>query len=493
MRLYDNARNVAAKTQAEVLGERANVSMSSSPPISQSPENSGATSSRRPGSSGQRRPTEAKSAGAQLYQHAVASMNRVSVAPEPLPAPASPPSSPPVPSSRGSPSAPRTRFPTAEEEKAAFRYYEAKRAVERHQQFDDYMQSSVPGDDPIAYDALYPGASTSQGPSGSSQARNFVPSSSSPSRSNFQSNDHPVIPGHRSNGSLHDGNDSFLPTVTPPESPQMPPSATSPSEFISAMSEKERLRQKYAAEDAVAGGPPSPPPRTMTGDSPPGYGGPPAPRAQPLPPVSDPGLRPLTAAEEKARLKAQFEAEDAAASSSGAGPSAAPSYSPPPASSPLPPSFSRSHSLSFNSSNKSDIGRTSSVAYGKRASVAPTLVEHNEPREEFVPPPLPPPLPAKPPVEYIQETQEEDARIQAEDYALAPSIEATLSRDNTLYKSQPRPDTSRVDFGLSFRPFSPLNLDINFDNIDRSGRPTPSGTPGPSFAPPLPPKVPVLD
>ena len=48
----------------------------------------------------------------------------------------------------------RKTYPTAEEEKAAMRYYEAKRAVDRRQ--GELEADDAPREGPISYDVLYP-------------------------------------------------------------------------------------------------------------------------------------------------------------------------------------------------------------------------------------------------------------------------------------------------------------------------------------------------
>jgi hypothetical protein len=117
------------------------------------------------------------------------------------------------------------------------------------------------------------------------------------------------------------------------------------------LSEKERLRRKYEAQDAAAlANPPQPPPRR------------PSVHQSPPPPIGGSSI--LSAVEEKARLKAMYEAEERQGS--------APNGSPP---------------LSFDYSTMRQ-GATDTVNVGS-----------------------PPPLMPRPPAEYIQETQEEDARV----------------------------------------------------------------------------------
>ncbi|KAH8117396.1 hypothetical protein DFH11DRAFT_1851743 [Phellopilus nigrolimitatus] len=416
LRLFNEAQVAARRTQNQGLSEGLSdggSQSSGSPPAAKAQFNerqaSGAGSSKITSAAMQIRPTESKSAGAQLYQHAMATMSRQPSAQASF-RPTSPPS-PPASRPNGSPNASRSRFPTAEEEKAAMRYYEAKRAVDRHQMggYEQESSSSVPAEEPIAYDALYP-AGPSLNQTGSPQMANGS--------------------GNLTSGA-DDRDTEFLRTMTPPPPASPTPHLASSSMDNSAFSEKERLRLKYAAEDAAATSPPSPRAtlsRTSTNQgSPPGYGRPPSSRAQPLPPINSSGPRQLTAAEEKARLRAQYEAEESFATGSvNAGPSNTAGLS-----LPLPASPGRAH------------GNSSSVSYmGHRSD----SVTHNE----FVPPP-PPPLAPRPPAEYIRETKEEDARTQAEEHVYS-GIQATLSSPSHLISSNSNDEESRVDFGLSFRP-----------------------------------------
>ena len=369
-------------------------------------------------------PVTPPSTGARLYPDAMANTPRNSIT-QPSAGSAS---SPPRPGgSSALPSSSGRAFPTAEEEKFALRYYEAKRAVDRHQNADAEeggASSSAPNDAPIAYDELFPAGS-------------------SPPRSG------PV----NTNGIHGIQNNNYMsPPLSspPPHIPQAP--------IDSALSEKERLRRKYEAEDAAASAaavaPPSPPPRASgSGSRPelPSYGAPPSDRFPPPPPDIQ-GRRVLTAAEEKARLRAQMEAEDAAAAAAaaatrnnGPGSSSMNGVASPP---PPPPSASYTPQ------------RATSLSYSIRSFRGPP--------DEPLPPLPPPPLAPRPPAEYIQQTREEDARSQAEHSLMIPN---------------PQGEEPRVDFGLSFRPFSPFDLGVNFNNGSARNTPAPR--------PPLPPKVPL--
>ncbi|KAL5529184.1 hypothetical protein ACEPAG_5158 [Sanghuangporus baumii] len=430
LRLYQEAQNAAFRTQTQGLSEEdlagSSLVNGGSPPPEKTYSNGPPAITHKPNSLSQdgpvypatiAQPTETKSTGAQLYQHALASMGKK----PPTAQPVNPPS-PPAPK-------PRKSHPTAEEEKAALRYWEAKRAVDRHQQVNAMNlepSSPVLGEGPIAYDELYPvGVPAAQ--AGSSH----------------------MINGHGRRVSETSSRDHGA----PPPPPISPPPA---SIYETAMSEKERLRRKYEAEDAVTntnGGAAAPiPPARASGSrvSPPGYDSPPPPsssRSQPLPPADYSGPRFLTAVEEKARLRAQMEAEDAA---QGSGSIAGPSRpTAPPTRSPSLMSYAR------------------------------------EPLEggSTLPPPPPPPLAPRPPVEYIEQTLEEDLRSQAEQHAIIP---AKPSSNVNGVSSLPASEVSSsgVDFGLPFRPFSPLDLGVNFDSLNRRA-------PSVLSPPPLPPKVPI--
>lgn len=161
----------------------------------------------------------------------------------------------------------------------------------------------------------------------------------------------------------------------------------------------------YGAPPAINGYTPSPPVNGY--DSPPPidpWAQPPpighvAGRAQPLPPAA-PDSRPMTAAEEKAMLRARYAQEEGGSSSS-----AAPSY---PAA-----------------------------------------------------PPPPPPLAPRPPREYIQETRDEDLRLQR---ALAsPTGIANVDLPLALPPTLSEDDT----FGLRLRPTSPFSLGLDSFGVSR--------------------------
>lgn len=398
LKLYNAAQDAARRTQAQGMADFSSGSHigGGSPPASKTQFDTRPTSSQGSGqvAGGSVYPgaqtADTKSVGAQLYQHAMASVSR-----------SQPSQSSAYPLQQATPSKPSQpkQYPTAEEEKAAMRYYEAKRAVDRHQQVAggsmDDPQDNPPAEGPIAYEDLYPNAANTN-------------------------------TGSASGGPYVD---------------QSPPSVIQGSAAINnALSEKERLRLKYEAEDAAAANgaaaPQAPsPPRGASGSraSPPGYAygpSPPGSRSQPRPPVDFSQERPLTAAEEKARLKAQMDAEEAMVN-----------------------------------------GHAAQNATSLSRSASSSRAQYNPPNN-FVAPPPPPPLAPRPPAQYIQETREEDARSQVE-------------HGNYLPPAGVSGGDSRLEFGLPFRPFSPLDLGINFEQVNK----TPNVRAGDIPPPPLPPKV----
>ncbi|EIN06986.1 hypothetical protein PUNSTDRAFT_135687 [Punctularia strigosozonata HHB-11173 SS5] len=258
------------------------------------------------------------------------------------------------------------QYASAEQEKAMLRRYEeARAAVDRVQSYGGYEQEPVAGgsgaastSDPIPYDALFPapqnmagsGAASVDMPPAFNVGKPYTSALDEKERARryYEAQDAVARAQHPyANGGRH--------------SP--PPPAPTPSYSGSSqqpLSEKEVLRRKFEADDAAAlrsGPPPQPPPR----GAPPPPGSPPRgmnPRGgsgagnsglrSPLPVPGSPvpssgfpgGFKPLTAAEEKARLKAQYEAEDrqsGASSSSGPPPSQYASIPPPPPLMPRPP------------------------------------------------------------------------------------------------------------------------------------------------------------
>ena len=283
-------------------------------------------------------------AAAALYAQAINAQGRSAVGPGPSA----------LTPSRTKPAVPQ--YLTADQEKAALRRYEeAKRAVDRTQNSDYVSSDPTPATSaPIAYESLFPAAASSSRPSASDQPPPF--------------------------------NSSVIPQ--------------------SHLSEKERLRRAYEANDAAA--------RARQNASPP-------------PPLSPPSHGQYTSAlEEKEALRKKFEERDNAQARS-----ALVSQTPPPrdgnfgpgnnsaeispssirspgASSrptPIPPTAGTSRVLS--AAEEKALLRAKLESRDAQSSRKPAINGNNKPSAPLTPPPLMP----RPPVEYIKETQEEDARV----------------------------------------------------------------------------------
>ena len=410
------------------------------------------------------------------------------------------------------PPPPVAAFPTAEEEKARLRYEDAKRAVDRHQA--------------VAHESPSSGYDTSWEPSPPSQ-----PYSSPPPQ--FYASPQGVT-----NGLQLARGTSLRVAGSPP--PFTPPVMGYTAE--SDHPEKEKIKLAFARRDAMLEqqnmGMMSEPP-------PPDYGGSPSRELLPAfgsPPPST-SFIPLSAAEEKARLKAQYEAEEAAgrAGVGGSGmrspPSEPPSYlgetrpltaveekallrvrmaaeqpvgASPPAPPPrlkTPPTSGSLPYLTYQStgSSASDIApRDPSISAGKQRAASntnmPTLGGLGRAQSMTVPPPpmtisrvappAPPPLAPRPPKEYIQQTQEEDAKIRrltSDPASFSNTLQGDqLARTNST-RVPPMPGSptqsvghptggsdylapSQSDFGLGLRPFSPI--DLSLDGLNNGHKPS---------------------
>ncbi|KAG1731948.1 hypothetical protein EDB19DRAFT_1912328 [Suillus lakei] len=391
VRLFDKAQATAKRTQA--LGAYS----------SHSRESSEANGS--PGLSKPSRSISAMSAGAALYQHAVSSMNKnptsdtspntsANVSPSRSPHPPSPPASS---SSKIVP-----HYPSAQEEKAALkRYQEAKLAVDRSQNTQYATREGISSSSaPVAYDTLYPSSSISRSvsygaqPSGSDMPPPFDGPNGQPQymnekeklRRHHEAQDAAALAAQSSAAADMSPSYTVSPSYTPPGQ----------SSAISALSEKELLRRRFEEQDAVALAqqqPQPPPPRAVNGSR------------LPPPPVAPAvsGFRPLTAAEEKAQLRAKYAAEEQQAN-----------------------------------------GNVSASASG--------LISHHPSPSSTVPsPPPPPPLMPRPPAEYIQETQEEDARVRYYD-----SISTGVD-NSPIRVGSPQ---ARTGIQLDIRPFTPFSVGL---------------------------------
>ena len=409
-------------------------------------------------------------------------------------------------------------FPSADEEKARLRYEEAKRAVDRHQTVVYESPSS-------GYDAPWEPSPPTQ-PYGSPPPQPYA----SP-------------PGVTNGLQL-----ARQPSLRTPGSP--PPFSTPVMGYTadSGLPEKEKIKLAFARRDAMLEqqqvGTTSDPP-------PPDYGG--SPSRELLPAFGSPppsaGFVPLSAAEEKARLKAQYEAEEAAGRTGAGGsgmrspPPGPPNYvgetrpltaveekallrarmaaeQPVGESPPAPPPKLKTPSasgspripyLNYQStgSSASDIApRDPAISAGKQKAPsnanmpafgglgrAPSMTVSPQPMAtRMVAPPAPPPLAPRPPKEYIQQTQEEDAKIRrltSDPVAFSDTLrDDQLGRANSI-RGPPLPGSPtqsvwpptggsdflaspQSDFGLGLRPFSPI--DLSLDAVNKSNRPSTNAT-----------------
>ncbi|ESK96083.1 hypothetical protein Moror_7428 [Moniliophthora roreri MCA 2997] len=253
----------------------------------------------------------------------------------------------------GSPAQSSTKrsYPSADQEKEALRrYHEAKQAVDRTQNANLYGGE---------------GSSSTPAPSFSPPPANDLPppfeASAGPVDARTQLAEKERLRRH------FEAQDAAANTPPPQNdapaysSPGFPGGSAS---IQTAIQEKEMLRRKFAMQDAAATqAQPKTPPRAA---SPPHSSS----RPTPAPPTAG-GSRPLTAAEEKAMLRAKYESENSRST-------------PPP----------KLHGYT-NGTNGIHTSPTPSPPFTPPTSS----------------PAAPPPLMPRPPAEYIKETQEEDARV----------------------------------------------------------------------------------
>ena len=335
-------------------------------------------------------PKPAISAGAALYSHAMASINRNNstlVTSRATPAVVHKRNVSVGASSNSSTITSPSREPPMDE--SARRYYAARRAVAERQRIEGGQ--TPPQDEPIPYEQLFGNGA----PAGSSQG-NAPLSEKEQLRRKYEEDDAAASA-------------TPLPATTPP-----PPQPSNPPN--QPLSEKEIMRRAFEARDAAlrrAGQTPPPmilpavtPPRVNRSASvrsnlpqPPVAPGPPVYDAPPPSWSAGSSSRPLTALEEKAQLAAQYAAQEPVPAPPIPTPATPPSRSLGPT-----PDVELSRERSFRSDTREVfLRRDPSISAGKKrasqmsASAAPT-------------PPPPPPLPPRPPQEYIEETKMEDRR-----------------------------------------------------------------------------------
>ncbi|KAF8838756.1 hypothetical protein BDN67DRAFT_971075 [Paxillus ammoniavirescens] len=417
VRLYDNAQAIAKRTQA--FGASPSIHSRSS-----SEANSPGVRD-KPSSSSSAAPGPAISAGAALYQHAVSSMSKSSNPNNSTNAGNSSRVTAPSPPPSGSTSASSPRnvphYPSVEEEKAALsRYYQAKLAVDRSQNTQYASKEGIVGSSsaspgPAPADSYpQPGGS---GHGGSSDVPPPFESSGSSQpqylnekerlRRQYEAQDAAALAA-QAQTQLHS---------SPSYTAQTPPYAGPPS-VDSGLSEKELLRRRFEEQDAAAlaqqGQPPQPPPPRTNGA-----------RAPPVPPPATNGFKPLTAAEEKAQLRAKYEAEER--------------------------------------------GTTNGMTNGHSDAFSPQSYHHPyaaaTSSSDPTPPP-PPPLLPRPPVEYIQETQEEDMRRR-----YYGDVGAGIGLEAPSAFSNPR---------LDMRPFTPFDAGFGYEGRNSATSPARPRPPPPA-------------
>ena len=485
--------------------------------------------------------------GADLYKSAMSNVKSAapgspaaslkhtpSVKPEMTPPPVTPPA-PVIAPTTVTPPPPITTPPnnnpnwlSAEDEKARLRYLDAKRAVDRHvaSQEDDFTPSGNGGPSQSAYNTASGSSQYASAPSQSGYAS--TPSSQSGYASPPPSNQQPWAIPPPSPAPMSIAHPSIAPTPTPPASdpppfepsygythatdiPEkekmklalaqkdteasqgppdytMPPSGPPPSEqvptygsamtpdvIMSATEEKARLRAQFAAQDALTAGSGS---GSGSGAGSSAFSSTVYSRPPPEAPMSADGSRHLTAAEEKARILALQNAERPISS---VAPLPPPRIKSPPPSAPLSaisehsrstiPDYVRPPAVSLMTgssiSSEDSIRRDPSISQGKQR------IPSNE-ASPFVAPPPPPPLMPRPPVEYIQQTKEEDIKIRR-------MTQEAVNR--TVYGEKPGGESGTAPwltegflnspsdgFSLGLRPFSPLDLSLDTSNAGFNGR-----------------------
>jgi hypothetical protein len=414
VRLYEHAQATAKRTQAYGV---------SSPSIhSRNSSEANSPGRDKPFSSGVV-PGPAISAGVALYQQAVSSISPNAN------------NGPNTPNSRATPPSPPSsisrvpHYPSAEEEKAALkRYHVAKLAVDRNQNTQFGAGSSAGAAAPVSYDTLYP---EPEGPppfesSGGSSRPHYLDEKEK-LRRQYEAQDAAALAAQPQ----PQGREP--PSRTPSHTARAP-SYVGPPPEESGLSEKEILRRRLDEQDRVAQllqqqqqqqqqqGLPIPP------QTPPRINGS---RAPPVPPMLN-GFKPLTAAQEKAQLRALYEDEPQA------------------------------------------------MVNGYTLDAPPTRHPYATATPANEAPPPPPPLLPRPPADYIHETQEADLRGRYYDtlgVGLASALE-TLS-------PAPAQMGSPVDPRLDMRPFSPFDPGLGYD--PRLTMASPAPVHGYPQAPPPPP------
>ncbi|KAI0822774.1 hypothetical protein BC628DRAFT_1387606 [Trametes gibbosa] len=295
------------------------------------------------------------------------------------PPPQTPPAGMPPPFQAASGSS--SQHPILSEKERMRRHYEAQDAAATHQQQQQQTPPPQAQWQALPPQEPYPGSPTS--PQGYPHSPPMAPMSVGVGRVNSY---------------------GPAPTGTPP------PFSPTPSQPLSAFEEKEMLRRRYATEDGTSPMSPTPPVRSSQIVNGARSRPPPTP---PLSPQTPRNGRPLTAAEEKARLKALYEVDDTARRTPPA------VYVPPP------------HVLAMMGSQQVPYpSPPPSNGYHSMERIDRGVPRTPPPFANARTPPPPPPLAPKPPREYIEETRAEDlrtaAKLQAIDRGSSADVLATL-------------------------------------------------------------------
>ena len=401
-------------------------------------------------------------------------------------------------SSLASPTKPGVPYLTAEQEKAALRRYEeAKRAVDRTQNstFSGGDGAGSSGSAPVAYDSLYPTTPKTPPATASSHppptAADLPPSfdvAAGPGnimahlsekerlRREYEARDAAVA---RQNQTPPPP--AAYSSPPPPAAYSSPPVASGPStpaQYTSALEEKEALKRKFEARDNARAAAQVPPQVPV-----------PAPAPTPGPPT--PGQY-TSALEEKEALRRKFEARDNAQKVQTVAPPqppprfndqppaftdgpSSPSQSPNAAASsfrptPLPPASGSSRVLTA-AEEKALLKAKYEARDGGRKTTQPITNggTSNSNGPSSATPSTPPPLMPRPPVEYIKETQEEDARLSRFN-GEAPTLDDVSSlKMNGASSSKPPSGVNALDM----KPFTPFRA--GFDASIPPPLPTTSG------------------
>jgi hypothetical protein len=409
----------------------------------------------------------------ELFNHAISSVNNRS-ADANLPQPPSS-SSMRGGGAGGSTSSAIPQYPSAEDEKAAMRrYHEAMEAVNRthagYAQEDDDLESMyASGSDSRAYmsPAIAAVAPRDDPPPFEGPSSSAMPASAMMEKEKLRQRyaaEEAAAAAVAATATIPAAAARADPARSYTSSPQTQPRPLSPpgysysthsSPVASGSSgnnyprynEKEALQRFFANQDAAAlangrpSSPPQPPaPRSASGHMSPVMGGGQSQRSRspPLPPVGGPGMQPLTAAQEKALLKAKMDAE----------------------------AF-QAQALQEQQRQQQQQQQQSYQQWPQ-----PQVQQENQ-TPDFSSIPPPPPLMPRPPAEYIRETQEEDMDVRQ-------SLTMDGRRNNNNANGS-------ANGHIELQPFTPFSEGF-------SG-PAANGAAGGSRQPrpPLPPKVPYDD